>query len=105
MQKRPDLHNDYRVLLAVHWMMIIVAGAMLWVLIPMLGGASDALSTPVGLAGLLITVAGMWHAGSKLTDKQDGGLRLATWGRSIRIMSTINIGVALLMIALPRLPI
>lgn len=105
MTKKPDIHEDYRILTLIHWMMVIVAGAMLWVMIPMLGGGSDRLSTPVGLAGLVVTVASMWYAGSKLTDKQDGGLRLAFWSRAIRTMATINLVVALLLIALPRLPL
>lgn len=101
----PDLYNDYRVLTLIHWMMVLVAAALLWVMIPMLGGGSDRLATPVGLAGLVVAVASMWYAGSKLTDKQDGGPRLAYWGRSIRVMAIINIMVSLVLIALPRLPL
>lgn len=105
MSNRPDIHNDHRVLTYIHWMMVLVAGAMLWVLVPMLSGGNEQIATPVGLAGLVVTAASMWYAGSRLTDKQDGGPRLAFWGRAIRTMATINIIVSLLLIALPRLPL
>ena len=105
MAKHTDLEHDYRILTIVHWMMVIAAGAMLWVLIPMLSGQRDELATPVGVAGLVITAASVLYAGKKLKDKADGGVRLAYWGRAIRTMSTINIIVALVMIAIPRLPL
>jgi len=104
MAQRPDIHHDHRILTTVHWMMVVVAAAMLWVLVPMMTGGPDTLSTPVGVAGLVVSVAAMWYAGSKLQAKDDGGPRLAFWGSKIRIMCTINVIVSLLLIALPRLP-
>lgn len=104
MTQRHDLHHDHRILTITHWMMALVAAGLLWTMVSMLTGAPDVMATPVGLAGLVISVAAMWFAGSKLQDKADGGPRLAFWGSKIRIMGTINIIVSLILIALPRLP-
>jgi hypothetical protein len=104
MSKRPDIQADHHVLTVVSWTMLIVGGLQIWTILPLLNGGPDALAVPVGLAALLVTVGVMWWTGHKLTNKQDGGPRLAFWGRAIRTMGTINILVALILIALPRIP-
>ena len=82
--------------------MLGIAVAMLLVMIPMLSGAPTDLGLPVGAAGIVATIAAMWYAGARLTDKADGGPRLAFWGSAIRTMSTINIivGAVLIVVAL-----
>lgn len=104
MTQRPDIHHDHRVLTITHWTMALVAAGLLWALVSMLGGGPLEIATPIGLAGLITSVAAMWFGATKLQDKADGGPRLAFWGGKIRIMGTINIIVSLLLIALPRLP-
>lgn len=104
MSKRPDIQSDHHVLTIVSWTMLIVGALQIWTILPMLSGGPEDLSVPVGFAALLVTVVTMWWTGQKLIDKQDGGPRLAFWGRAIRTMSTINILVALILIALPSIP-
>ena len=104
MSKRPDIQADHRVLTIVHWTMVAIAGLLAWTIVPLLSGGSDAAAAPIGFAALAATVGIMWWTGSRLTDKQDGGPRLAFWGRAIRTMGTINILVSLVLIALPYLP-
>jgi hypothetical protein len=104
MSRKPDLHTDHRILTIVHWTMVAIAGLLAWTIVPMLSGGPIDTATPIGLCTLVATVGIMWWTGHKLTDKEDGGPRLAYWGRAIRTMGTINIIVSLILIALPRIP-
>lgn len=105
MSNRNDLHYQYQVLLVIHWLMVMISVPMGILLIFMLLGSGDALATPIGLAGMVVTFGSMAYAAKEIKGHKDGGEELAFWERSIRTMTSISMGVSLLLVIFPFLPI
>lgn len=99
----PSLKDDYRALTAVCYAMAAIALGMISVLAGLwLDVTPEGVCMPVGIAAAMGTLGAGTYAARKVGNRAETG-PLAEWNRMIRTMGTIDMAVAVVLVAYPAI--